>query len=100
MEKKSFPYTADATKYVEGFGYGSTGQQFNIGDIIYPILVEPENGAERYTYSHRPGQTNMSHEERIDGWLGCTDGVHQTALGKYEIIGFTSRTIQCKRLDQ
>jgi hypothetical protein len=99
MTKKSFPYTAEYDKFVRGFGYGN-GNQLRVGDVIYPIEREWDSGETMITYSDRPGRTNMSHEERVSGWLGCTNDVHETALGEYEIVGITSRTIQCKRLDK
>lgn len=33
-----------------------------------------------------PGKTNMSHEERTNGWLGATNDVSRTAHGEYETL--------------
>jgi len=34
----------------------------------------------------RPGRTNMSREERTDGWLGTTNDTAEHALGEFETI--------------
>ena len=41
-----------------------------------------------------PGKTNQSHEERIDGWLGTTNDVSETAHGEFETIEEARQYIQ------
>jgi len=31
----------------------------------------------------KPGRTNLSNEERVEGWLGTTDNRDRTALGEF-----------------
>lgn len=53
---------------------------------IYPIRTTRTDGHGRdYVYfASQPGRTNMSREERIEGWLGNTNGVSRTALGAFD----------------
>lgn len=53
----------------------------NCGDI------ERHQDREGYmTIETRPGQTNMSHEERTNGWLGETNGWSAYACGEYDTV--------------
>lgn len=71
-------------------------QTIGVGDEFYLIDVYSSNGfGKPRSYSIAqpvPGRTNMSGEERVDGWLGCTDNVDRTANGKWvvkEVIKLT-----------
>lgn len=41
-----------------------------------------------YSFSDKPGRTNSSREERVYGWLGTTNDIHNEALGKYRLDAF------------
>lgn len=51
---------------------------------IHSTDVDRADGSEFITISYTPGHTNMSGEERVNGWLGTTDGHCQTALGEFD----------------
>lgn len=68
------------------------------GTEFYLIHVFSSNGCGKprsYSIGQPwPGRTNMSHEERVNGWLGCTDNVDRTADGKWvvrEVVNVAGR---------
>ena len=42
-------------------------------------------------------RTNLSHEERVDGWLGCTSDISAHACGKFDTLA-AARTCVAKRI--
>lgn len=60
-----------------------------IGREVYPIKKEQlqQPCTVWYRLLDEPGRTNMSHTPRIHGWLGATDNINATALGRYRVTG-------------
>ena len=52
-------------------------------DYVGPNRAGHELTTPAYTIQTTPGRTNMSHEERINGWLGTTNDWHVAAHGEY-----------------
>lgn len=57
-------------------------------------------GWERRRFDSQPGRTNMSHEIRLDGWLGTTNDIEHTAAGHWQIESATDDTFIAARLDK
>lgn len=61
-----------------------------IGHTFYVVRREYQPGSSGlgtgYELREEPGRTNMSHEQRIVGWLGTTDNVYRYAMGRYEVV--------------
>jgi hypothetical protein len=53
--------------------------------IISKNKIGQRNG-ESVAITTEPGKTNMSHEIRLDGWLGTTNDIAYYAHGEYETI--------------
>lgn len=54
-----------------------------IGDECYLTRrVDLNNNTTSYHVSRAPGRTNMTHEQREDGWLGTTNNVAVYAEGR------------------
>lgn len=70
------------------WGYVDSAEDY-IGREVYPIKLErlllPCTVS--YRLLDEPGRTNMSHRERVRGWLGTTDNVSAHALGRYRVTG-------------
>ena len=66
-------------------------EDFEPGDFAYIAECFNEFGGQRpfYRISRDPFRTNSSHEDRVNGWLGCTNGVNCTAIGRFEIESLT-----------
>ena len=47
----------------------------------YLIKVCPERGEDHWVLRDEPGRTNVSHEPRVEGWLGTTDNVARFGRG-------------------
>lgn len=71
------------------------GQEFYLIEISHL-----HKGWSRRRFDNHPGRTNMSHEERIDGWLGTTNDIQSMALGHWRIDSVTGDTFIATRLDQ
>lgn len=48
----------------------------------------------------RPGRTNMSHEERVSGFLGSTNNLSKDALGLWRITKINGSVITAERIDE
>ncbi len=66
-------------------------EPLNEGDTGYLIEASRPAGWESYRLSPRPGRTNMSGQERLDGWLGMTDTINRYAHG-YRAVTKITRT--------
>lgn len=54
---------------------------------FYLVEVHFENtGTTRLDAQREPGRTNMSHEVRINGYLGSTDNVGQYGWGHWRLV--------------
>lgn len=42
-----------------------------------------------WVLSEEPGRTNQSHEERVTGWLGTTNGVCEEAVCRVRAVSWT-----------
>ena len=62
-------------------------KDFEPGHFAYVAECFNEFGSQRsfYRISSEPFRTNSSHEDKVNGWLGCTNGVNCTAIGRFEI---------------
>lgn len=54
--------------------------------ILSDNLNEPDS-LESIYFLMEPGRTNLSGEQRVDGWLGTTDDIYQVALGLFDADG-------------
>ena len=66
-------------------------EDFALSQVIYLAECFNEFGRQQafYRISPDPFRTNSSQEDRINGWLGCTNGVNCTAIGRFEIESLT-----------
>jgi excisionase family DNA binding protein len=65
------------------------------GQKAYPIRYSPLHQGAAWTEVHaQPGRKNMSHEICTLGWLGTTNDVQADALGEYEIVSITTKTLK------
>jgi hypothetical protein len=48
-----------------------------------PNAISSDMNITRYYLSRSPQTTNLSHEEKIEGWLGNTNGIDRHALGEF-----------------
>jgi hypothetical protein len=71
------------------------GQEFYLIEISHI-----HKGWERRRFDDRPGKTNMSHEEKLSGWLDTTNDVALEARGHWRIDSVTGDTFIATRLDQ
>lgn len=55
-------------------------------DYVGPNRDKHELETPTYYVSPTPGKTNLSHEERSDGWLGTTNDWYAAAHGEYETV--------------
>ena len=63
-----------------------------VGQEYYLINVYFANtGKLRIDARPEPGRTNMSREQRSEGWLGTTDNVDSSAMGQYRVEKILSR---------
>jgi hypothetical protein len=65
------------------------------GQVIYPVQhTNIRTGHESISVDTRPGRTNLSGEERTEGWLGTTNDVAAHALGAFEVVSVRTRTLR------
>jgi len=57
-------------------------------------IVDTSRGTTRYEIYDRPQRTNMSNKIKISGWLGETNNISVTALGKFPSIHAAVETIE------
>jgi hypothetical protein len=70
------------------------------GKRCYVTTTErPRSTHPTYHFSVRPGRTNMSHEERVKGWLGTTNDVYRSALGYFEVTGHSSTHLHLREIE-
>lgn len=60
-------------------------QTICVGDEFYLIHVYSFTSGTYSIGQPFPGRTNMSGEDRVNGWLGCTDNVDRVADGKWVV---------------
>lgn len=56
------------------------------GDTIFLAKIRTEKRGDWTEADYTPFATNMSHEEREDGWLGSTNNVDGFALGRGIVV--------------
>jgi excisionase family DNA binding protein len=74
--------------------------QIAVGLVFY--LTETMNTNNGDTWCEilaRPGRTNMSHEERVNGFLGCTNNLSTDAQGQWRITRIDGAVITAERID-
>lgn len=72
--------------------------------MYYPIVVEDVSADamrsglpnEWVEIISQPGRTNLSHEERTDGWLGTTNDVYECAIGEFETLEAAREELQTR----
>lgn len=70
-------------------------ENLQVGQTVYPIRrIHIHNGEQSVELRTQPGRTNMSHEVRIEGWLGTTDDVEATALGQFVVVSVKTRELR------
>ena len=57
------------------------GKEYFVVDVTF----NNDHGRTRYDMHIAPQKTNMSHEEKVHGWLGETNNINQTAIGKWRL---------------
>ena len=64
-----------------------------VGHEFYMVDMTFNNygGETRLEAFNEPQRTNMSHEPRVEGWLGETDNINKQALGKWRIVEVLSK---------
>lgn len=60
---------------------GGWADRHEIGQVGFLIEIIPQGCADHWELSDLPGRTNMSHEPRLDAWLGETNNVNRYAHG-------------------
>lgn len=80
----------DFVEYIEETDdLGSYGyyKSFVIPGLEFFLLdaFNTSNADQWYMGRKNPGRTNMTHEERAEGWLGETDNINVTALGRFQV---------------
>jgi len=73
------------------------------GDVgegrFYLILVSTQNGEGCNLYD-TPARTNVSHEERLYGWLGSTNNVSRTADGMVDVYRDAKGALRARRVSE
>ena len=83
------------TYAVYGYDAIRAAESFAPGQTVYPIhYTHIHRGGEWYGVWAQPGRTNMSHEERLTGWLGTTNDVQATALGAAVVVDVRVRWLR------
>ena len=62
------------------------GYEFYLVEIYFT-----NTGETRIDGYSKPQLTNVSREPRVSGWLGCTNNVDETAVGKYRVVSVLSK---------
>ena len=76
------------------------GESLNEGDAGYLIKASRPTGWESYRLSAQPGRTNMSGQERLDGWLGMTDNINRYARGYRAVTNITRTHYHLTAIDE
>lgn len=84
---------AEYRRHYEKYAVKMQGQQVYVVTSERPRATHPT-----YTFRATPGRTNLSHEERVKGWLGSTDNVNRYALGRYEVTGHSSTHLHLREV--
>lgn len=62
------------------------------GSKVYPVQCSHVHRDEVWTtISTAPGRTNLSREIKLNGWLGTTNDVSETALGEWTVVSVSKR---------
>lgn len=74
--------------YSQTGGDPTTQEAVTVKYVILNNYVGPNRSEHRdyYAITSTPQRTNMSHEERIEGWLGTTNDWSVQAMGEFETI--------------
>lgn len=70
----------------------SLKEKLKLQEVFLIEVFNTSSGTYKYEIYDEPQTMNMSHEIKIQGWLGTTNNINRTALGKFnsipEAIGF------------
>lgn len=64
----------------------SLKEKLKFQEVFLIEVFNTSSGTYKYEIYDEPQTTNMSHEIRISGWLGTSNNINRTALGKFSSI--------------
>ena len=74
----------------------SIKEKLKLQEVFLIEVFNTSSGTYKYKIYDEAQTTNMSHDIRISGWLGTTNGINRTALGKFNSIPEAIKSIDEK----